>query len=764
MGVEIRYASRWLRTIFGICIAFACLSFVGLAISITTPKLFDKYFSVLLLLNTVNATVMMLIVGGMCIKLSRNFLRNTFGSRLTAKLALMMAIIAIIPTLILFFISSTFISRSSNDWFGLQVESALDAGVNITQGILARQQKTTQEFARDMADSLSSTPPSLMMNDLLKKLEDHPGTEALVLTSTGTAVAAAGSRINVLLPDLPSTIQLKTARTTGLYSVVDGDTLFETHEQPLEHSTDLRIRVIVPIPMIKNFEREKFSSSLLSSSQSVPQLFLQIVQPIEESIAVNASKLVDGYREYQQTTYARESMQTLYWTTLTLTLLMSVFASIAAALSFARRTTDPVLQLAIGTKQVADGHLARITEFSGNDEINTLTRSFNTMVGEVSDARRSLDRQRQQAEQAQAFLERVLSNISSGVLVLDQWNTVVTANMAARRILGEVTTTPGRSLKESDSEFSAAIEKAQSQIPNDSDISTLEFELHQDDRNVPLYIRLTPMTLGSQVGSVLVFDDLTQLIKAQRATAWGEVARRLAHEIKNPLTPILLSAQRLEWKLEKKLTDEKDLSLLHRTIATITTQVDALKQMVNDFREFAKLPPAILVPVNLSDLLHEVTMLYNNAGVSLTLSINEPLPLVEADVVQLRQVLNNLISNSIEASNGPENAKIVLTAEPQTTLNRTKPICTVKLSIADNGQGFSDKILQSAFEPYVTTKPTGTGLGLPMVKKILDEHGAEISLRNRLGTNQEDIEGALVEIILKASTRPQTDNKKHSEA
>lgn len=181
MGLEIKRASLWLRVGAGICIAFACISFVGLAVSISTPRLFDKYFSALLLLNTVNAAVMMMIVGGMCVKLSKSYFKNTFGSRLTAKLALTMAIIALVPTLTLFIISSTFISRSSNDWFGNQVETALDAGVNITQGILARQQKATQEFAREVADSLSSTPPSMMMNDLLKKLEDHPGTEALVL-------------------------------------------------------------------------------------------------------------------------------------------------------------------------------------------------------------------------------------------------------------------------------------------------------------------------------------------------------------------------------------------------------------------------------------------------------------------------------------------------------------------------------------------------------------------------------------------------------
>ena len=224
------------------------------------------------------------------------------------------------------------------------------------------------------------------------------------------------------------------------------------------------------------------------------------------------------------------------------------------------------------------------------------------------------------------------------------------------------------------------------------------------------------------------------------------------------MTPILLSAERLEWKLSKKITDEKDLALLHRTITTITTQVNALKQMVNDFREFAKLPPAILVPTDLTILLKEVSALYRNAGIDFSLNILSPLPLVEADIVQLRQVFNNLISNSIEACGGPEKARIVLTVEPQTTLNRSKPLDTVKLSIADNGPGFSEKILQSAFEPYVTTKPTGTGLGLPMVKKILDEHGADISLNNRSGVDQENINGALVEIILKATTRPQTDN------
>lgn len=741
---------RWLRYSILLGGSFAAVALFGLAISLFNAHLFERYFPLLLVLNTVIAAILFFVVVTMCVRLRRRWKLKQFSSHMTAKLALTTALISVTPTLTVYSISTAFISRSMNDSFSVQVEEALNAGVHITQDILAKHEQNTQTLAKQFAQSLASTPPSLMMHDLLKLLENHSGTEALVMTNTGRAVAAAGSRINVLMPDLPSPLQLKTAKTAGIYSVVDGDTLFEAPENT--SNSDLRVRVIVPIPTLHNTNITSLNTSSLLSSPDFPdQFFLQITQPIEKNVALNASKLVAGYRDYQQSTYSRQSMATLYGLTLSLIVLFAVFASIGAALSFARKTVSPVMQLEKGTKRVSTGDFMPIREFPGEDEINILTRSFNSMIREVSEARHGLELQRLQAEQSQAFLERVLGNISSGVIVVDRWYTVVTANNAARHILGEDNITVGVSLKETLPQLVYALEKY---IPNESEgfsAQPINFELVQEHQTTPIYIKSSPMPLGTQTGAVLVFDDVTPLIKAQRATAWGEVARRLAHEIKNPLTPIRLAAERLEWKLKSKLTEEKDLNLLHRTIDTIITQVDTLKQMVNDFREYAKLPSASLQTLALNDFVESTLVLYHDAGHNIKFIPESNLPDIQADPTQLRQVLHNLISNCLEASNNDQEVQIFIKTETLKSKYHADAVSAVKLSIVDNGPGFSDKILNSAFEPYVTTKATGTGLGLPMVKKILDDHGATITLKNLCSESSDQIIGAEVEMIFKAS-------------
>lgn len=742
---------RWLRYSTLIAISFASIAMLGLAISLFNPKLFDRYFPFLLVLNAVIAAVLFCVVTTLCLRLARRQRSKQYGSHMTAKLALTTALISVVPTLTVYAISTAFISRSLQDSFSPRVEASLDAGVRITQEMLAKQEQSTQELARDFADALAGTPDSLMLHDLLKLLEPHSGTEALVLTSTGSAVAAAGSRINVLMPDLPSQLQLKTAKTTGIYSIVDGDTLFEAPDAT-GGSSDLRIRVIIPIstlhaPSLSDFK----TTGLLAKTASSQQLFLQLTQPVDKTIGLHAATLVAGYREYQQLAYSQSSMATLYALTLSLIVLLAVFASVLAALSFARRTTSPVMQLAEGTRRVATGDFMPIREFQGGDEINVLTRSFNSMIKEVSEARRGLELQRLQAEQAQAFLERVLGNISSGVVVVDHWYTVVTANQAARRIMGEQNVMTGASLRDTLPEFVSTLEEYQHRESIGTPPEPLDFELEQNGVTIPLYLKTTPMQLGTQTGSVLVFDDVTALMKAQRATAWGEVARRLAHEIKNPLTPIRLSAERLAWKLHAKLTEEKDLQLLQRTTNTIIEQVDTLRQMVNDFREYARMPAASLVPLNLNEFMETVLQLYHDAGHAISFVPGEGLPEIDADPAQLRQVFHNLISNSLEAVTEGELVRISIRTEALESKYHAGAIGAVKLSIEDNGPGFTDKILNAAFDPYVTTKPTGTGLGLPIVKKILDDHGAAIKLKNRSNEETGEILGASVEIVFKVS-------------
>ena len=754
----------WLRYLFIAALALAGISLFGLAATSSDSKLFEKWFPVLSIVNRAIAVLLFAVVVAMVVRLWQRIRAREFGAYMTTKLAGVIALIVLIPCLTIYVVSNVFISRSIDSWFDVRVERALDSGVTITRGILTEQQKQAELAARHMAEMLVNTPTSLIMTDLMHLLEGHQNMEALVFTGSGTAVAAAGSRINVMLPDLPTPLQLQTVRSAGIYSVIDGDAL----ENPdgITEASQLSIRVIVPISdndeTIAADANEQSASDpkrnvLLPTTGRQPQFYLQIIQPVSSETTKNAAELVAGYRDYQTLVLSRASLQTLYTSTLFLVLLLAAFGAIAAALAFARKTTEPVMQLEQGTRRVADGNFQPIREFSGNSEINVLTQSFNTMIREVAESRRGIEAQRLKAEQAQAYLERVLSNISSGVLVLDANYRTVSSNPAAKKILGSDLCQTGSNLRAKAPDLALAASNAKITLSlGETPTVGLEYELNtskneqspEEALRTPLFIKISLMPLRSGAnGLVLVFDDVSQLMAAQRATAWGEVARRLAHEIKNPLTPIRLAAERLEMRLENKLSEESDINLLHRTIATITTQVDALKQMVNDFREYAKIPTAKLSRLSLNAFLEEVAQLYHEADVPVRLELDNTIPLIEADPAQLRQVLHNLISNSVDATEGDRPQIVIETTHIGT--GTAADGSAVLLRISDNGVGFSSAILDKAFEPYITTKETGTGLGLPMVKKILDEHNASIRLSNKTDPTGCLVMGAQVDIIFK---------------
>ncbi len=740
---------RWFRYSTVVGVTLGLIAFGGLVITSAGNSGFDRYFPMLWVINVLTVAILFGAVMAMAIRLARSYWQKQYGSRMTTRIAVTTALIALIPSVIIYLISHAYINRSIDSWFDVRVESALDSGVEITRSVLQQLQQNTEEDAKKLAESLSTTPPSQIMSELMQRLSAQPGSEALVVSSNGTAIAATGSKLNVLIPDMPSAIQLQSAQTSGMYSVIDGDAFEQTEHSKLN---ELRIRVIVPIPGLRTalYDSKEVRFSILSpNSQNRQTLFLQLTKQIPETISKKASHLVEGYREYQELSLSRESLRTIYGLTLTLTLLLVVFASIVISVSFARKTIAPVLQLAEGTKSVSLGQYQPIKEFPSGNEINELTRSFNAMIKEIAETRHSLELQRREAQLAQEFLERVLNNISSGVIVLDESFTIVTTNPGARRILGEDKLSVGETLQTHFEALVQAIHEALDERTNTDEAVSIEYKHVKDEQTLTLYGRISPIGLGAQEGSVLVFDDITQLVLAQRATAWGEVARRLAHEIKNPLTPIRLSAERLEFKLENRLTDEKDLALLHKTITTIVTQVDALKQMVNDFRDYARLPLATLFPIDLNEFLSESLGLYHDAGVKIHLELAPQLPKIMGDTSQLRQVIHNLLSNSMEAIDDGKAPHIVIKT---LAIHSNKPdqgVCAVKLLVEDNGNGFGDRILQSAFEPYVTTKPTGTGLGLPMVKKILDEHNANIVLSNRRDPVTKAIEGASVEITFR---------------
>ena len=407
---------------------------------------------------------------------------------------------------------------------------------------------------------------------------------------------------------------------------------------------------------------------------------------------------------------------------------------------------DSMMPFAIGDPVYTQGRKynreTKQWEFSGAEEINELTTAFNVMIREVKDSWSKLESRQQRLEQSKSFLERILENLSSGVIVLDYETHIRTSNIGAVKILGNNVLQYGVTIRNAYPELADIILPMLSDNTHAVKQEDVSLTVSGKKDPVNLLVRCSSVPLDDGPGYLVVIDDMTQAVAAQRVIAWGEVARRLAHEIKNPLTPIQLAAERMEMKLEKHLPEE-DRHLLHRYTHTIVEQVAAMKQMVNDFRDYAKLPKPRLKPLDLNALLNEATLLYHQTDYHITLDLNPNLPLIEADRAQILQVIHNVLSNAREAKLVNRDCCVNIRTEVIEEHQETH----VRLTIKDNGVGFPARILENAFEPYITTKETGTGLGLPMVKKIIDEHGGYVKLSNQDSfLDLEENAGAMVTI------------------
>ena len=727
---------------------------------------FDKHYPWLLGLNALMAAALLMLVTLLLLRLYRRYKRRQFGSRLMARLVLLFAVVGILPGTVIYIVSVQFVSRSIESWFDVRVESALESGLTLGRTALDASLADLSAKARSMALELSDMPESAQITQLSRLRDQSQMQEATIITGGGRIVATVGGRLGALVPDLPGGAMLRQARLTRGFAAIEGG--FDFHdEQDGASSTaappgqgnaeDLRLRVVVTIP----------DSSNALSLQAEPR-YLQLLQPVPRHLAANAEALRAAYSEYQERSLARSGLRKIYIVTLTLTLLLAIFGAIVAAFLIAGDFAKPLLVLAEGTKAVAEGNLSPRPIVATSDELGTLTQSFNMMTRQLAEARASVERNRAELENAKAYLESVLANMSAGVMVLDRQFRLVSCNESVERILQhDFSKHIGQPLAAIDgleplanaitryfSEQSASSAGAgdgqsdphwqqQIEIPRSAASSS------DGDSPITLLARGSHLPVASGTGYVVVFDDISDVISAQRSIAWGEVARRLAHEIKNPLTPIQLSAERLQMKLEGKL-EERDAVMLNKGTATIVNQVAAMKRMVDDFRDYAKTPPAVLAPLNLNALIEEILHLYigGDEGGIIHPQLAQALPQVMGDATQLRQVIHNLLQNAQDAiadrAAQAEEARIDVATEAihyQDSDGSRR--AAVRLTITDNGPGFSSKILSRAFEPYVTSKPRGTGLGLAMVKKIVEEHGGRIDVRNRTNGH-----GAKVAILL----------------
>jgi nitrogen fixation/metabolism regulation signal transduction histidine kinase len=721
---------------------------------------FDRYYSWLLGLNAAIAGALLIFVAVALGRLYARYKSGKFGSKLMARLVLLFSGIGILPGLVIFLVSVQFVSHSIESWFDVKIEAALESGLKLGVAALDQALAELGSTAAVSTATLAGQDHYSSQRILNRIVNEQDGMQsAMLVDADGKMLAGASEDKHAnLAADLPTAAMLQQAAMPGGYTRPEGGIerdFKETAATPanapnaLDAATGLRLRVVLSVP---------------EPPGAAPR-YLQLVQAVPVNLATNAEVLRSAYSEYQARFVARVGLRKMYIETLTLTLLLAIFGAVASAFLIASNLAQPLLVLAEGTRAVAEGDLSPRPIVATSDELGTLTQSFNTMTGQLFEARSAVERNRAALQSAKAHLESVLANMSAGVIVLDAEFDVVNSNEAADRILfNDVSGRVGSALSEIEGlgVFAGAVTRAFSTQSAQTAAGSARQRTHwqqeieiprrigtSDDHDVTLLARGSRLPVGVGSGYIVVFDDISDVISAQRSVAWGEVARRLAHEIKNPLTPIQLSAERLQMKLESHLS-AADAALLKRSTSTIVNQVDAMKRMVDDFRDYAKAPPAILLPLNLNALIREILDLYLAGDESdiIHAALAPKLPAVMGDATQLRQVIHNLLQNAQDAmtERGPaaEPARIDVTTEAIHYQNAEGGQgIAVRLAIVDNGPGFAPRILSRAFEPYVTSKARGTGLGLPMVKKIIDEHGGRIDIQNR-----QDGTGASVLILL----------------
>ena len=658
--------------------------------------IFSRNYPLLIALNVVLALGMLGLVGWQLRTLWRDYQAQVFGARLKLRLMLMFGVIAVLPGALVYGVSVQFVTRSIESWFDVRVEKALESGLHLGRSALDSLLADVVEKGRSMAGELSDIQETSRRSALLRLREEKGVQTAALFSVGGQLLSSATAELSSLMPDLPSQAQLKQARNSRSIGTVEGD------------GGILYLRVLVPVSARDMFEEPRI---------------LQLTQPVPTALAQDADAVQGVYRDYQELQLARDGLTRIYALTLTLTVLVALFGAFALAYLMARRLVAPLYILAEGTQAVAQGDFSPRQAIYSGDELGVLTQSFNRMTRQLDDARRDTERHRAELESARGYLESILANLSTGVLVFDRRFVLRTVNEGALTILND--------------DFDGVVSVAVDEWPRQQALGTFireqfaateenewqaQLELERPN-GMPqvLLLRGSRLPETSGGGDVVVFDDVTRLIAAQRSAAWGEVARRLAHEIKNPLTPIQLSAERLQFKLADKLANG-DADMLARGTQTIINQVQAMKRMVDDFRDYARLPAPEVAPLDLNELIREVLGLYESSSAAITTELADDLGPILGDATQLRQIIHNLLRNAEDALEGRDGARIVIRTQQD---NRH-----AHLSLADNGPGFPVDLLPRIFEPYVTTKARGTGLGLPIVKKIVDEHQGSIEISN----------------------------------
>ena len=679
-------------------------AFIGIALLILLAKAISNSelisgdsFRILLGLNILFICSLIGLIAVQIFRLLQSVKKEITGSRLTLRLVLSFALMGIVPVLIVYLVSVNFLTKSIESWFDVKVESALEGGLTLGQKTIDILMSDIELKGKSIAYSIGNSDPQ-QRDSLLTDLRAKFGIQDAVIFDQDSIIIGVSSEKNDLIPPIPSIDDLERG-AQGFFGRIE-----EVKDD------QIYLKTFTPI---------------ISKSAMSKRLILQLTQPIPPSISNLALSVESVYDEYQQLTYSRNSLKIIYILTLTLVLLLALLSSVAASFVISRRFSSPLAMLADATKQISKGNYKKIIPEQGKDEIGVLIRSFNSMTSQLGEATRNSEKDRKGLEVARTFLETILAHLTTGVIVLDDKKIIRLNNISASIMLINtkiiLKNKPMKDVVATNLIFKPIYDFVEAYINNikinKKEVSQ-EFKLNQDKQEKTIMLQITPLIDNKGKSYVLVMDDISEVTQSQRHSAWGEVARRLAHEIKNPLTPIQLSAERIQHKFKDKLSKE-DSHILERSTNTIVNQVNALKIMVNEFAEYARPPKIQKDKIRIDNLVEEVIDLYEIDKI-ISVKKDKNIPIIYADQNKLRQVIVNLLENSQDALKKIKNPKIKISIK--------KKVNEVKLIVEDNGSGIPDEIIGRIFEPYVTSKKTGTGLGLAVVHKIIEEHEGKIKI------------------------------------
>ena len=662
----------------------------------------SRYFVPLLLVNLVGMSILIALISFNTIRLIRQYLRHRAGSRLTVRMVIIFILISLAPVGVVYYYSFSFMQGGIDSWFDVRIDQAMENARELGQASLDLNQRVWLKYTEQQMLSIDDASETALSLTIAALRQQSGALELSLVELNGQIIAYSNAVASELVPAKPDDFILQQLRDDHSYVGL------------IRENGELLVRVAVP---------DRFGR----------QFALLGIYPSSERVSLFSDKLELAYNRYKELSYLRQSLKRNFSLTLFLVLMFGVLSAVWVAFFSARRMVAPITNIAEGTRAVAEGDYDRqLPVPRWGDELAFLVASFNTMTRRIAQARDQANRSQREVEGQRAYLEAVLGRLSSGVLTFDATHKLRTANPAAEKILGvelkQMTDIPLQSLALKSTVLRQFVDALREPLLQNRQEWRGELTLYGGGGRKVLICRVTPFAQpNGRKGHIVLLDDVTALISAQRDAAWGEVARRLAHEIKNPLTPIQLSADRLRRKYLTTLP-EKEAEVLERATHTIVQQVEAMKSMVNDFSEYARPPKVEFKVLEADSLIDEVVDLYRgvDSSASFRAELHARGARVEVDPLRIRQMVHNLVKNAQEAVAGQADGALSVTTQGVTRDDRP----FYELRVQDNGPGFNESMMQHLFEPYVTNKPKGTGLGLAIVKKIVEEHGGNIWAEN----------------------------------